>query len=293
MGKQMALLLQYKDAKNAIQTKVRSKNKKKFNKIMMRRGESPPLQKQPQTMMINEAGLYELIFRSHMPVAEQFQDWVFEKLLPSIRNKHQSELLREKDDKIDKLEKKLAEFREENRRMFAESKRQMANDHDNQMRHITEEHRKQMKHITKEHRKTRKDTKRVIKTRATVKKPDPSLTPIFKLLKVFPRDYPRVANVPHHFYYVIRTQQRQVSTSMTNVKQKYGERIIVVRETNDANAILMNHCFKQNCTRANEWIKYDNTHNAFTTRSWNDNDLNRVISDLIQTKHTVRGRSYE
>ena len=35
--------------------------------------------------IINEAGVYQLIFRSKLESAKQFQKWVFEEVLPSIR----------------------------------------------------------------------------------------------------------------------------------------------------------------------------------------------------------------
>lgn len=37
------------------------------------------------TYFINEAGLYFLIFRSNKPKAEEFANWVYEEVLPSIR----------------------------------------------------------------------------------------------------------------------------------------------------------------------------------------------------------------
>lgn len=36
-------------------------------------------------VIINEAGVYQLIFRSKLDSAKQFQKWVFEEVLPSIR----------------------------------------------------------------------------------------------------------------------------------------------------------------------------------------------------------------
>ena len=39
----------------------------------------------PNVVIINEPGLYRLIFRSDKAEAEQFQDWVFNDVLPSIR----------------------------------------------------------------------------------------------------------------------------------------------------------------------------------------------------------------
>lgn len=40
---------------------------------------------QQEMTIINEKGLYRLIFRSNKPEAEAFQDWVFGEVLPSIR----------------------------------------------------------------------------------------------------------------------------------------------------------------------------------------------------------------
>ena len=37
------------------------------------------------TFYINEAGFYELVFRSRLPAAKMFRQWVFSKVLPSIR----------------------------------------------------------------------------------------------------------------------------------------------------------------------------------------------------------------
>jgi hypothetical protein len=38
-----------------------------------------------ETLCINEANLYRLILRSHMPNAERFSDWICEEVLPAIR----------------------------------------------------------------------------------------------------------------------------------------------------------------------------------------------------------------
>ena len=38
-----------------------------------------------ETIFVNEAGLYKLIFRSNKPKAEEFANWVCEEVLPSIR----------------------------------------------------------------------------------------------------------------------------------------------------------------------------------------------------------------
>ena len=47
---------------------------------------------QPNTVLLYESGLYQLIFNSNLPIAEVFQDWVFRELLPSIRKTGSYEL---------------------------------------------------------------------------------------------------------------------------------------------------------------------------------------------------------
>ncbi len=41
--------------------------------------------REQQAFIVNEAGLYRLIFRSNKPEAETFQRWVFSEVLPTIR----------------------------------------------------------------------------------------------------------------------------------------------------------------------------------------------------------------
>ena len=41
-----------------------------------------PSKLHPQTILINEAGLYSLILRSKMPNAKQFKRWVTNEILP-------------------------------------------------------------------------------------------------------------------------------------------------------------------------------------------------------------------
>ena len=52
-------------------------------------GDSPtPLESlviQPHILFLTEPGVYQLIFGSKLPSAENFQDWVFSEVLPSLR----------------------------------------------------------------------------------------------------------------------------------------------------------------------------------------------------------------
>ena len=59
----------------------------------------------PQEMLIvNEPGLYRLIFSSRKPEAEKFQDWVYHEVLPSIRKNGYYEF--KKSDKVEENLKK-------------------------------------------------------------------------------------------------------------------------------------------------------------------------------------------
>jgi prophage antirepressor-like protein len=47
---------------------------------------APPVGKyRPETILINEQGLYQLIFSSELKTAKEFRRWDFKDMLPSIR----------------------------------------------------------------------------------------------------------------------------------------------------------------------------------------------------------------
>ncbi|MDF1879559.1 phage antirepressor KilAC domain-containing protein [Sulfurimonas sp. SAG-AH-194-C20] len=81
VAKDAALALGYENPREAIREHVREKHR--VNAGSMGGSDSLPLQK--QTIIIKEAGLYSLIMRSKLKEAEEFQDWVIEDVLPSIR----------------------------------------------------------------------------------------------------------------------------------------------------------------------------------------------------------------
>ena len=77
-AKQVSQTLGYKKTRNAIKKHVSEKYKK----------EAPlqgPLGGEQKCIIINEAGFYELVFKSRLPTAKIFREWVFDKVLPSIR----------------------------------------------------------------------------------------------------------------------------------------------------------------------------------------------------------------
>ncbi|CAB4024614.1 toxin Bro [Paramuricea clavata] len=84
-AKDVAESLGYADTKRAVQKLVRKQNK--VSVYELRKGDkSPPFKKcHPQMILLYEPGLYQLICTSRLPIAEDFQDWVFKEILPSIR----------------------------------------------------------------------------------------------------------------------------------------------------------------------------------------------------------------
>lgn len=96
LGSQVVKLLQYKDNYSTVimgntktKAKIRDKYKIKVSKkeIEMNIGESPSLElSRKGDILITELGVYELIMKSDMPLAEDFQDFVFS-LLKQLREK--------------------------------------------------------------------------------------------------------------------------------------------------------------------------------------------------------------
>lgn len=78
VGKDVAEILGYKKARNAISTHVDEEDKK----------DAPiqgPLGGKQSMTIINESGLYSLILSSKLPTAKKFKRWVTSEVLPAIR----------------------------------------------------------------------------------------------------------------------------------------------------------------------------------------------------------------
>ena len=76
--KEVAQILGYKNTEDAIKRHVSENNK--IKKVQHRETRGCTF-----TFYINETGFYELIFKSRLPDAKLFREWVFSKVLPSIR----------------------------------------------------------------------------------------------------------------------------------------------------------------------------------------------------------------
>ena len=78
VAKDVADILEFRDAYNA--TQCLEDNEKGTCKVSTLRGEQ-------EMLIINEPGIYCLIFRSNKPEAKAFQDWVYHDVLPTLHHK--------------------------------------------------------------------------------------------------------------------------------------------------------------------------------------------------------------
>ena len=77
-AKEVAQILGYKNTEDAIKRHVSENNK--IKKVQHRETRGCTF-----TFYINEPGFYELVFKSKLPAAKLFREWVFTKVLPSVR----------------------------------------------------------------------------------------------------------------------------------------------------------------------------------------------------------------
>lgn len=94
VGKDVAAALGFKDSNNALKQHVEDEDK-----IIGRQNTTPSfkdkLGRNQYPTLINESGIYDLIFGSSLPSAKKFKRWVTSKVLPAIR-KHGGYLTPEK-----------------------------------------------------------------------------------------------------------------------------------------------------------------------------------------------------
>ena len=77
---EVAQILNYKNTEKAIKSHVSENHKIKI--LFSNQHETHGCS---MTYFIDEAGFYELVFKSRLPAAKLFREWVFEKVLPDIR----------------------------------------------------------------------------------------------------------------------------------------------------------------------------------------------------------------
>ena len=79
-AKEVAQVLGYKNTEKAIKSHVSENHKRKI--LFSNQHETHGCS---MTYFIDEPGFYELVFKSRLPSAKMFREWVFSKVLPSIR----------------------------------------------------------------------------------------------------------------------------------------------------------------------------------------------------------------
>jgi prophage antirepressor-like protein len=84
-AKDVAESLGYVNTRDAIKKHVWEDDKRTLGEIQGGRAGRPPCGSQPNTVLITEQGLYQLIFGSELSIAKEFRVWVFKDVLPSIR----------------------------------------------------------------------------------------------------------------------------------------------------------------------------------------------------------------
>lgn len=84
VGKDVAIILGFKDSNNALKQHIED-----VDKIIGRQNTTPSfkdkLGRNQYPTLINESGVYDLIFGSTLPSAKKFKRWVTKEVLPSIR----------------------------------------------------------------------------------------------------------------------------------------------------------------------------------------------------------------
>ena len=117
IGKDIADFLGYKDTKKAIRDHVDKEDKISYREFKkMKVGEMATHDLHPDTILINESGLFSLTLSSKLSSAKEFKRWVTRDILPSIRKtgeyinielknqlKNMKEELTVKDEEIKKL----------------------------------------------------------------------------------------------------------------------------------------------------------------------------------------------
>ena len=87
----VAQALEYENPSRALRNHIRDKHRKKVD-MLTKTTKLVVFNLRKDSWLISEPGLYSLIMHSKMKLANDFQDWVFETVLPSIRKTGQFQI---------------------------------------------------------------------------------------------------------------------------------------------------------------------------------------------------------
>ena len=86
----------------------------KYSKVKGVHMTTPPLNIQPHTKMVNESGLNYILANSKKPIAKDFMAKYLDEIMPEIRKTGQYILNKKDKEKLDKINNKLNNYKEEN-----------------------------------------------------------------------------------------------------------------------------------------------------------------------------------
>jgi prophage antirepressor-like protein len=113
--KSLLKALNYKSKINDYKTlNINNKYLKSYKKIKVPPSMGVPLNFQPRTKFINESGLYQLLSKSTKSLAKKFMEKYFIDIMPEIRKSGQYILSDKEKKKINKLNKKINNLKQEN-----------------------------------------------------------------------------------------------------------------------------------------------------------------------------------
>jgi prophage antirepressor-like protein len=106
-AKQICISLKYKQTEKAISNNVEKEDKIQLKNIKI----TFEIKQQPDSVYINESGLYSLLISAKTKKAKKFKKWITSKVLPELRKKEKFST----DEDINKLLKKINELEKKNK----------------------------------------------------------------------------------------------------------------------------------------------------------------------------------
>jgi prophage antirepressor-like protein len=106
----VAKLLKYKSSKDALRDLVNKDNKTllKNIKILIK------VKEHPNTVYLNEKGIYHFLMKSRMNSAKDFQEWLINDVLPNLRKHGKYEINKKIKQKLKNLNKKIKKLEKDN-----------------------------------------------------------------------------------------------------------------------------------------------------------------------------------
>lgn len=231
-GKEVATLLGYTNTRKAIRDHVKKTQRKSFHELTMGTSLFTPTSKQPHAIFINEPGLYRMVMFSKMPYAENFQELIYDSILPFLREHKErryleyiAKRLEEKNNDVATMMKRLEEKNNDVATMMKrlEEKNHSVENMTKQLQEKTNEIEKMTKQLQEKTNEV-ENMKRQLLPRAVKeainaasieeKKNYDKLKPTFILLKI---DEPNFK----YSYYTICVQKRNVTRQLTQFKKKH------------------------------------------------------------------------